>query len=223
MFKQTHKLLLIISIVCFVSITRADIYKCYDANDRVHYSGKPCGKKSQAVELEPLNISPGTKKLDSNTDNVKYSDRLDLLICSGNQGTILPIKLCQETSGADCRFHPGYLIGVVKDIDALITDISDSQIDLIKKYSVIGTEVWEFATPSSEWNVGTGARGYVVLKNGAAIYFVAVLYQGFPNKQPSGEARHLPLKGRDSLLSHIFVKPIVVSAVWRLELAVEMA
>lgn len=197
MLKLTYNLLLIFPIVFFVSTTRADIYKCYDTNDRVHFSDKPCGKNSQAVELEPLNISPAGEKLISNIDNVKYSDRLDLLICSGDEGTILPIKLCQETIGADCRFHPFYLTRVVRDIDSLSTDISESQIDLIKKYSVTGTEAWEFATPSSEWNTGTGVRGYVVLKNETAMYYVPVLYQGLPNKPPDGEARRLPLKSRD--------------------------
>jgi len=187
---RIHKLIISVLILFGVSIAHAEIYKCNDIYGVLQFSDKPCGKNAQAVELESLNIS-------SSPEKVEHSDTLDLLICSGGQGTILPSKLCQSPGSSDCQFRSNYLRSIIIDVNTLNNDISETQIELIKKHAEPGTEIWEFGTRSNEWDEGTGIRGYVVIRKTKAIYFVPVLYQGLPNKQPSGDIRPLPLKGRD--------------------------
>jgi Domain of unknown function (DUF4124) len=177
-------------IISGVSIAHAEIYKCNDINGEVQFSDKPCGRNAKAIELESSNINSRSERVDLN-------DNPDLLICPGEQGTNLPIKLCQQLGSTDCQFRLNYLRNIITDVNTLNNDLSKTQIDLIKKYTQPGTVIWEFGTRSNEWDEGTGIRGYVVLKKTRAIYFVPVFYQGLPNKLPNGDIRHLPLKGRD--------------------------
>ena len=193
MVERTQAIMLILPILFFASVSHADIFKCYDANGGIQFSDKPCDGNAEAIELKPLNISSGTKPATSNAGAVEFSDKVDLLTCPGGEGTNLPAKLCQKLSGAGCTFNSQYLKRIVTNIDELRADISEKQVELLKKYSGSKTEAWEFGTPSNEWDAGTGIRGYVVLKNESAKFFVATLYQGFPNKQPSGQARFLSL------------------------------
>lgn len=191
--ERTKAFKIIFPFLFFTSVTLADIYKCHDTDGSVHFSDNPCNEKSEPIELEPLNISSGTKSVSSDEGELEFGERVDLLVCPGGEGTKLPIKLCLNSSSLGCVFNNKYLKRVVSNIDDLKADVSQKQLTLLNEQYVSKTELWEFGTPGNEWDVGTGIRGYVVLNNVKAEFFVAAIYQGFPNKPPSGQARLLPL------------------------------
>lgn len=193
MVEHAQTIMVMLPILIFASVTHANIYKCYDADGRIQFSDKPCDENSEAIELQPLNISSSTKPANSDAGAVEFSDKVDLLTCPGGEGTKLPAKLCKKLSSGGCSFNSQYLKRIVTSIDELKVDISDKQVELLKRHSDSKTEVWEFGTPGNEWDIGTGIRGYVVMKKENAKFFVATLYQGLPNKQPGGQARLLPL------------------------------
>ena len=192
-------LILILFIILFIFPTsHAGLYKCYDQNGSVQYTDEPCEGNSSTLNLEPLNINSDSKSSSTNvnSEDVKMTKRVDKLICKGGVGTKLPAKLCLG-SQESCKFPTAYLKRVVTNLDKLKSSISEKQVELLKKYSGTKTEVWEFGTPSSEWDSGTGMRGYVVIKKGKGIFFVPTLYQGFPNIPPAGHARMLPAVGKN--------------------------
>lgn len=189
------KFALTVFLLAAVGTANADYYKCKDKSGRTVFSDTPCGAGVRVRETDSASSLPQESQQDT-AEDMKYGDRPDLLVCPGDHGNTLPAKLCDSSQATSCYFKFEYLQNLLANANDLKNDITESQANLIEKNVGNGDELWEFGTPGSDWDSGTGIRGYVVLRRLKATFYLAVLYQGIPNKSPDGGARYLPLKGR---------------------------
>ena len=182
-----------ILVLCSVAVsTQASFYKCIDPNGKTIFSDKPCGKEQQTIKINQTNT---TTPVEINSGDIKYSNKPDLLVCPGGHGTNLPAKLCNSSKSTNCQFETKYLKNVITDLQELKNELSDPEFDVVKKNLKSSDELWEFGTPGNEWDSGTGIRGYVVMKKLNAVFYMAVLHQGYPNYPPNGSVAYLPKKG----------------------------